>query len=62
MPTVGVVFDIDGVLVRGREVITTAKEALNKLDELDVPFAYLTNGGCETEEHKAHSLQQRLGM
>ena len=61
VPTVGVVFDIDGVLVRGREIIKNANEALNKLNELDVPYAYLTNGGCETEEHKAHTLQQKLG-
>lgn len=62
LPTVGVVFDIDGVLVRGREIINTAKEALNKLQDLNVPFAYLTNGGCETEEHKAQALSNRLGI
>ena len=59
---VGVVFDIDGVLVRGRKMIPCAQEALNKLHELNVPVIYLTNGGCETEEQKAHSLRQQLGV
>lgn len=60
--TVGVVFDIDGVLVRGRKVIDSAKEALSKLEHHNVPYMYLTNGGCETEEHKALSLEKHLGV
>ena len=61
-PTVGVVFDIDGVLVRGRKVIKSAKDAINKLETHKVPFMYLTNSGCETEEHKAQSLEKHLGI
>jgi len=59
---VGVVFDIDGVLVRGRNVIPTAKEAIHRLEDNNVPYIYLTNGGCETEEQKAEKLKERLGV
>jgi len=59
---VGVVFDIDGVLVRGRKVIPTAKDAIHKLEDNNVPFIYLTNGGCETEEQKSEKLRERLGV
>ena len=59
---VGVIFDIDGVLVRGRRVIGSAGEAISKLRYHNVPVLYLTNAGCETEEHKARSLQDRIGV
>ena len=53
-------FDIDGVLVRGRRVISCAREAIRKLESYHIPFVYLTNGGCETEEHKASTLKHQL--
>ena len=59
---VGVIFDIDGVLVRGRRVIGSAREAISKLKYHNVPILYLTNAGCETEEHKARSLQDHIGV
>uniref|UniRef100_T2M6L9 Cat eye syndrome critical region protein 5 n=1 Tax=Hydra vulgaris TaxID=6087 RepID=T2M6L9_HYDVU len=59
---VGVVFDIDGVLVRGSKIIPCAKAAINKLNKFNVPLIYLTNGGCETEDQKARSLSQQLGI
>ena len=59
---VGIVFDIDGVLLRGRNVIPTAQKAIRKLEENNIPFIYLTNGGCETEEQKAEKLKERLGV
>ncbi|XP_057309288.1 haloacid dehalogenase-like hydrolase domain-containing 5 [Hydractinia symbiolongicarpus] len=62
IPHVGVVFDIDGVLVRGRKVIPCAKEAIRKLELRDIPIIYLTNGGCETEEKKAQYLQRQIGV
>lgn len=58
----GVVFDIDGVLLRGRNVIPSAKEAIAKLERANIPLIYLTNGGCETEESKASVLEKRLGV
>ncbi|XP_065672945.1 haloacid dehalogenase-like hydrolase domain-containing 5 isoform X4 [Hydra vulgaris] len=59
---VGVVFDIDGVLVRGSKTIPCAKAAINKLNKFNVPLIYLTNGGCETEDQKARSLSHQLGI
>ena len=59
---VGIVFDIDGVLLRGRNVIPTAQKAIHKLKDSNIPFIYLTNGGCETEEQKAEKLKERLGV
>lgn len=59
---VGIVFDIDGVLLRGRNVIPTAQNAIHKLKDNNIPFIYLTNGGCETEEQKAEKLKERLGV
>ena len=38
---VGIVFDIDGVLVRGRNVIPTAQKAIHKLEENNIPFCLL---------------------
>ena len=58
----GVVFDIDGVLLRGRNVIPTAQKAIHKLEDSNIPFIYLTNGGCETEEQKAEKLKKSLGV
>lgn len=37
--------DIDGVLVRGSNPISTTLSALNKIKEEKIPFACLTNGG-----------------
>lgn len=54
--------EIDGVLVRGRRVIGSAREAISKLKYHNVPILYLTNAGCETEEHKARSLQDHIGV
>lgn len=56
----GLMFDIDGVLVRGRRVIPTASIAMKKVLQLNIPMIFLTNGGCETEEHKAKVLSTQL--
>lgn len=61
-PSVGVVFDIDGVITRGRKIIKNAKESLEKLDLYNVPYIYLTNSGCETEKDKAKALEKYLEM
>ena len=56
----GFMFDIDGVLVRGRRVIPAAATAIKKVLRLNIPTIFLTNGGCETEEHKARVLSTQL--
>lgn len=53
-------FDIDGVLVRGKTPIPYAREALQKLQELSIPFILLTNGGGLTEAAHAERVGQRL--
>ena len=58
--TFGFMFDIDGVLVRGRRVIPSAAVAIKKVLQLQIPTIFLTNGGCETEEHKAKVLSAQL--
>lgn len=56
------VFDIDGVLVKGKNPLPGAKETLELLQELDVPFIFLTNGGGLTEEAHVVRLGMRLDM
>ncbi|KAJ2663643.1 hypothetical protein IW148_002401 [Coemansia sp. RSA 1199] len=61
-----VVFDIDGVLVRGQQTIDQARGALQMLGGANrlgrrIPFALLTNGGGVSEATKAQQLSARLG-
>ncbi|EME28938.1 hydrolase family protein / HAD-superfamily protein isoform 2 [Galdieria sulphuraria] len=55
------VFDIDGVLIRGKQVLDPAKKALFELYKMynrkKFPIAFLTNGGGCTETEKARSGQ-----
>ncbi|CAH3138519.1 unnamed protein product [Pocillopora meandrina] len=60
--TFGVLLDIDGVLVRGRNPIPGAKEALGLLQKSDVPTVFLTNGGLEMEKELAEHLSDRIGF
>lgn len=54
------VFDIDGVLLRGSSPIPHAKEALSLLDNHNVPFILLTNGGGTSEAERAHKVSSIL--
>lgn len=58
----GVLLDIDGVLIRGRNPIPGAKEALEMLHQSDVPTVFLTNGGCEFEKETAERISHRIGF
>ncbi|KAK2629018.1 hypothetical protein QTJ16_002121 [Diplocarpon rosae] len=55
-------FDIDGVLVRSKEALPGATETLQMLQQRNIPFIFLTNGGGSTEKHHVSLLAQRLGM
>ncbi|CAN0005962.1 unnamed protein product, partial [Choristocarpus tenellus] len=55
-------FDIDGVLVRGSNLIPGAKESLAALAKASVPFIFITNGGGCTEREKADELTSKLGI
>ena len=64
---IGFVFDIDGVLVRGGNVLPQAIRALREIYDADgqtprVPIAFLTNGGGMTEAMKANELSDSLGV
>lgn len=60
-------FDIDGVLLRGKNPLPAAKEALsilngnNKLG-LKIPFILLTNGGGVSEVERCRKLSSQLGV
>ncbi|CAL1595554.1 unnamed protein product [Knipowitschia caucasica] len=60
----GLLFDIDGVLVRGRTPIPAAKECFRKLVDQDgkykVPVVFVTNAGNCMRQTKAEHLSQLL--
>ncbi|GMF34274.1 unnamed protein product [Phytophthora lilii] len=59
--TFGVVFDVDGVLLRGKTPIPGAREVLLELQATRTPFAIMTNGGGYPEDTKAKQIEQILG-
>ena len=59
--TFGIVFDVDGVLLRGSAPLPGARDVLLELQATNIPFAIMTNGGGYTEEKKARELEQLLG-
>ncbi|XP_067856061.1 haloacid dehalogenase-like hydrolase domain-containing 5 isoform X5 [Heptranchias perlo] len=62
----GLLFDIDGVLVRGRTPIPAAKEAFRKLvdsrGEFQVPVVFVTNAGNCLRQVKAEQLSEVLDV
>ncbi len=58
---VGAVFDIDGVLMRGKRGLPGAGDALRKLYAAGVPFVCVTNGGGVLEDVKAREVAQGTG-
>jgi HAD superfamily hydrolase (TIGR01450 family) len=59
---VAVALDIDGVILRGGDVLSGAVDAVRRLKENNVPVVFMTNGGGVTEAEKARSLQSKLGI
>lgn len=53
-------FDIDGVLLRGREPIKNAGKAINLLTEMKIPFVLLTNGGGKLESTRVSTINSLL--
>lgn len=47
--TVGAVFDIDGVLIRGHAPLPGARDSLLRLNAAKVPYIFLTNGGVRPD-------------
>ncbi|KAL1789742.1 cat eye syndrome critical region protein 5, partial [Sigmodon hispidus] len=64
-PSFGLLFDIDGVLVRGHRVIPAALEAFSKLlnsqGQMRVPVVFVTNAGNILQHSKAQELSDLLG-
>lgn len=65
-PSFGLLFDIDGVLVRGRMPIPAAKKAFEKLvdsqGQFVVPVVFVTNAGNCLRQKKADQLSHILGV
>ncbi|XP_066553899.1 haloacid dehalogenase-like hydrolase domain-containing 5 isoform X2 [Amia ocellicauda] len=65
-PGFGLLFDIDGVLVRGRTPIPAAKKAFQKLvnaqGQFVVPVVFVTNAGNCLRQTKADQLSHILGV
>lgn len=64
----GIVSDIDGVVVNGKNVVPGSKETLIKLltpskqTKRRVPFTFLSNGGGYYEHQKADKMNKQLGL
>ncbi|XP_067096742.1 haloacid dehalogenase-like hydrolase domain-containing 5 [Osmerus mordax] len=65
-PDFGLLFDIDGVLVRGKTPIPAAKKAFQKLVDSQgqflVPVVFVTNAGNCLRQKKADQLSHILGV
>ncbi|XP_024230909.1 haloacid dehalogenase-like hydrolase domain-containing 5 [Oncorhynchus tshawytscha] len=65
-PRFGLLFDIDGVLVRGKMPIPAAKKAFQKLvnsqGQFVVPVVFVTNAGNCMRQMKADQLSHILGV
>ena len=60
MKKVAVALDIDGVLLRGKDVLKGARTAISKLNDHEIPYVFLTNGGGVKESEKALILSEKL--
>ncbi|KAF8638028.1 hypothetical protein AX16_010660 [Volvariella volvacea WC 439] len=66
-PPLAFVLDIDGVLIRGPNVLHAAKRALAILEgsnpfQRKIPYLLLTNGGGVSEEDRCSKLTKQLGF
>ncbi|PON62379.1 HAD-superfamily hydrolase, subfamily IIA, CECR [Parasponia andersonii] len=69
LPSFGIAFDIDGVVLRGETPIGGSPQALRRLYHHDVysgalkiPYIFLTNGGGFRESKRALELSDLLGV
>eukprot|EP01122_Echinamoeba_exundans_P002195 TRINITY_DN12155_c0_g1_i1.p1 TRINITY_DN12155_c0_g1~~TRINITY_DN12155_c0_g1_i1.p1 ORF type:complete len:342 (-),score=62.05 TRINITY_DN12155_c0_g1_i1:24-1007(-) len=61
VPPFGIVFDIDGVLMKSDKGMPEAIEAFKRLPP-NTPFLFMTNGGGTPEETKMRKLVDELGL
>jgi HAD superfamily hydrolase (TIGR01456 family) len=60
--TCGVVLDMDGVVTAGDTVIEGSDVAIQHMQELKIPFVFLSNGGGMTEETRAAHVSKLLRL
>lgn len=58
----GIVFDIDGVLVKGKRILPETIQTFQLLESLKIPFIFLTNGGGIPEKQKALELSRKFNI
>ncbi|KAK4124821.1 HAD-superfamily hydrolase [Parathielavia appendiculata] len=61
-PSFAFAFDIDGVLLHVAKPIPGAPEVLKFLDDNNIPFILLTNGGGKHETERVKDLGDKLGV
>lgn len=59
---IGFVFDIDGVLLKGKKRIAEATEVITYLTKNKIPFILLTNGGGMTEKKRIDFINETLQL
>ncbi|OUT22008.1 TIGR01456 family HAD hydrolase [Pichia kudriavzevii] len=59
---IGFVFDIDGVLLKGKKRIVEATEIITYLQNEKIPFILLTNGGGMTEKKRIDFINMTLQL
>lgn len=62
VPEFGFVFDIDGVLIRGWDLLPNSKESLKKVHDSGVPYLFVTNNGMDTEDERAKILSKQFDI
>ncbi|XP_034935503.1 haloacid dehalogenase-like hydrolase domain-containing 5 [Chelonus insularis] len=64
-PKFGIIFDIDGVIVRGNTVLSPVPEAFKRLRESNgkfrIPTLFVTNSGSSLPAEKAEDLSKWIG-
>mmetsp|Transcript_11379 Transcript_11379/g.32330 ORF Transcript_11379/g.32330 Transcript_11379/m.32330 type:complete len:334 (+) Transcript_11379:121-1122(+) len=58
----GICFDIDGVLLRGKNVLAGAADAVRAVRAAGMPHLFMTNGGGHLEHVRAQQLSAKLGL
>lgn len=59
---IGFVFDIDGVLLKGKKRVPEATATIKHLQKQGVPFILLTNGGGMTEKKRVDFINKTLQL
>lgn len=65
-PKFGLIFDIDGVIVRGRQVLPPVRESFKRLQgengKFRIPTLFVTNSGNSLRSQKAADLSKWIGF